>query len=126
MPNIQLSVTSWQLAVCKLDATGLPDWARDSRFVTFTRTPQELSLVCEAQCVPSSVQAELDWRCLVVDGVLGFSLVGIISGITRLLAAAQISVFVISSYDTDYLLVKQDKLEEAVAALKAGGYHITT
>jgi len=126
MPDIKLTTTPWQLAICKLSDMVIPEWARASGFVCFTRTPQEFSLVCEAECVPDQVLAERGWRSITVVGPLDFSMVGIIAGMTHILAAARISVFVISTYNTDYLLVKADRLEAAADVLKSAGYEFVS
>lgn len=89
------------------------------------RTMDEASLVCETGFAPQGCCAREDgWRGLRVVGQLEFSLVGILAGITNTLAAAGVSVFCISTYDTDYVLVKAGQLETAVRALKCAGYEI--
>ena len=106
------------LAICRLPADQpLPDWVRGD-FVSVTRTPHELSIVCSAP--PEGVQAEHGWRALAVEGPLAFDLVGVIAGISAALAQAGLSIFVVSTYDTDYVLVKN--LDAATAALSAAGY----
>lgn len=89
------------------------------------RTMDEASLVCETDFVPQGCCAREDgWRGLRVAGQLEFSLVGILAGIANTLFAAGVSVFCISTYDTDYILVKAGQLETAVRALKCAGYEI--
>lgn len=122
MNPIALKRMPWKLAVCKLAGEALPDWASGSAFVSYTKTADEISLVCEEGCVPEGITAEMGWDSLRVEGVLDFSLVGIIARITAVLAAEQISVFVISTHDTDYLLVKQANTVRALKALEADGY----
>ena len=90
--------------------------------VSLTRTADELSVVCPQSAVPAGVQAERDWRCLRVAGALPFSAVGILSSLVTPLAAAGISVFALSTFDTDYLLVKEKDLEKAAAALTQHGH----
>ena len=111
-------------AICRLayDAA-VPDWAQ-GEFVSITRTRDELSIVCCQGDVPSHVQAERDWCCLRIAGQLDFSLVGVIAQITELLARADISVFVSSTYDTDYFLVRQQDLERTMETLKHAGHSI--
>lgn len=79
-------------------------------------------MVCAQANVPQGIQYETDWRCLRVAGPLDFSLVGVIASLAGTLADAEISVFVISTFDTDYLLVKQTDLEAAGRALRAAGH----
>jgi hypothetical protein len=126
MPNVHLQHTSWKLAVCKLEANALPLWAQGSEFLSYVKTPEEISLVCEAHLVPKEVNAETGWDCMKVHGVLDFSLIGIIAKITAILAAEAISVFVISTYDTDYLLIKESKTQQATEALEKNGYQFVT
>jgi len=125
MPEINLHITPWKLAVCKLTDNQLPAWSHTSHFLSYTKTADEYSLVCEAHYVPKEIQAETGWDCIKVEGVLDFSLIGIIAGITAILAAEKISVFVVSTHDTDYLLVKEDKTKQATQALKSSGYSLT-
>ncbi len=123
MPDINLQITPRKLAVCKLTNEQLPAWSQQSCFLSYTKTADEYSLVCEAQYVPKEIKAETGWDCVKVEGVLDFSLIGIIAGITAVLASEKISVFVVSTHDTDYLLVKQEKAKQAVQALKSSGYN---
>lgn len=89
------------------------------------RTDKEASLVCETRHIPSGHIAREDhWRAMRVVGQLEFSLIGILSGITETLRRAEISVFCVSTYDTDYILVKSDRLCAAEAALKSAGYEM--
>jgi uncharacterized protein len=99
-----------------------------SPLFSLTRTPEETSLVCKSSCLDthafSSVCCEHKWRALQVVGPLDFGLTGILSSIALPLAEAGVSIFAVSTYNTDYVLVKQDKLSEAVAALQAAGHTI--
>jgi uncharacterized protein len=123
MSEIILKILSHDLSVCKLTANGIPDWAAHSGFLNYAATGEEVSLVCESQYVPHEVKAEKNWKCITIDGILDFSLVGIIATITGILAQQNISVFVISTFDTDYILLRSDVLSQAVEALKTAGYH---
>jgi hypothetical protein len=108
--------------VCRLDADApWPDWAAGD-FVAVSRTPEELSVVCRSRAVPAGVRREEGWRCLAVAGPLDFALVGVVAGIVGPLAEAGISVFVVSTHDTDYLLVKAVRLEAAAAVLRRAGH----
>ena len=109
--RLQLRETSWRLAVCRFDPdAALPAWVLHAaaEFWSITRTPQELSVVCSEDDLPPSVDhhVERDWRAFEVAGPLPFDLTGVVSALTTPLAAAGIPVFVISTYDTDYLLVR--------------------
>lgn len=114
-----------RLAVCKLaPQAGIPEWARTGDLVSITRTPTELSIVCLHEVVPEGVHAERGWRAFMVIGPLDFSLVGVLAALASVLAEAGISIFVLSTYDTDYLLVKEAQLERAASALIAAGYDL--
>lgn len=95
-------------------------------FISVTRTINELSVVCAAVSVPALVSADRGWRGLRVEGPLPFALVGILSTLSSTLAAAEIPLFVISTYDTDYILVKGEDLPRAVVALEAEGHDVGT
>lgn len=124
--QLRLSVLSDTLAVCRLTPdAALPDWALHGAFFSITRTADELSLVCPQRQVPAAVQCESDWRCLKVEGPLDFSLIGIHAALTVPLAAAEISIFAVSTFDTDYLLVKADKLESAIQVLSGAGHCVS-
>ena len=97
-------------------------WLPVAGFVSVTRTADELSVVCPGEAVPSSVRAEHGFRVLKIDGPLDFSLTGILAAVAGPLADAGISIFAVSTYDTDYVLVKAKDLNQAVAVLQAGGH----
>ena len=113
------------LTICKLDTRHkIPDWAIQGEFWAITRTADELSIVCRQSDVPQAVSQEPDWRGLKVEGPLEFSLTGILAGLATPLANAGISIFAVSTFDTDYLLVKADRLAQAVLVLQTAGYRI--
>ena len=113
-------------AICRLDhADALPAWATRGRFFSTTRTPAETSIVCETAEVPTGVQSEGPWRALGVRGPLDFSLKGILASLATPLAEADVSIFVISTYDTDYVLVREPDVDRAVSALRDAGHHVS-
>jgi len=102
----------------------VPIPALNSPFFALMRTTEELSLV-----LPESVEIESDksdpgWACFKVEGPLEFSLIGILAGISRALAEAKVPIFALSTFDTDYILVKQEQVEAAKEALISAGYHV--
>ena len=120
---MELSLLPDYLAICRLDPdTPVPSWAQEGGFHSVTRTAYELSVVCAEHLVPGDVQCEGGWRCLAVNGPLDFALTGILAGLAAPLAEAGISIFAISTFDTDYLLVKQQHLQQAVEVLLHSGY----
>jgi hypothetical protein len=88
------------------------------------RSPGELTIVCDAGQVPADVRSQKGWRCFSLPGPIAFTETGIVASIAVPLAAAGIGIFVISTFDTDYVLVPGDRLAEATAALEAAGHHI--
>ena len=126
--QLRLRETPWRLAICRFapDAA-LPAWVLhpSAEFWSITRTPRELSVVCSEDDLPPSVdrQVERDWRAFEVVGPLPFEMCGVVSGITSPLAAAGIPVFVISTYDTDYLLVRSADSVRAFGIL-AGAFEM--
>jgi len=123
MATLTLVPLDGRFAVCRLPAgAGVPGWAAGGPLVSITRTAEELSVVCRDEAVPDGVRCERGWRCLRVAGVLDFSLTGVLASLLGPLAAAGVSVFVVSTFDTDYLLVKEDKWAEATEVLRRAGF----
>jgi uncharacterized protein len=123
---IDLSLLPGRLAVCRLEPRdGVPAWVPSSgALVVVARTDQELSIVCDAGVVPEAVRAERDLRAFVVRGPLPFDAVGIMAGLSGALAAAGIPLFAVSTFDTDYLLVREDQVDQACEALAERGHVI--
>jgi len=121
--SLTLLTLDGAFAVCRLgsDAT-VPSWATSGSFFSITRSPDELSVLCSENAVPSHVKAERGWRCLRVGGVIPFSDVGVIASLAAPLAEAEISTFTISTFDTDYLLVKESDFKKAHAVLQSAGH----
>lgn len=125
--SLRLTVLPGRLAVCRLrPEDAIPEWANAAGFSSVTRTRDELSVVCADAAVPEDVRGERGWRALVVAGPLDFGLIGVIASLADPLARAGVPIFAISTFDTDYLLVKEARLAEAVAALTAAGHEIST
>ncbi|MDX1707764.1 MAG: ACT domain-containing protein [Desulfobacterales bacterium] len=123
--TLSLEILPERMAVCRFDsASELPDWIGKSVFYSITRTEEELTLVCREATAPSDTKCERGWRCFRVQGVLDFSEIGIMFSITQPLAKSGVSVFAISTYDTDYFLVKENDLANAVDALTAAGHQV--
>jgi hypothetical protein len=118
--NLSLSILDHHIAICRLEKDSkIPSWIDESRgFLSITKTQEELSIVCEEDVVPSGVKTEKGWRALKVNGILDFSLTGVLASILNPLAEAKISVFAISTFDSDYILVKAESLDSAVKALR--------
>jgi hypothetical protein len=119
-----LTLLPGRLAVCRLDAASpVPSWP-SGPLVSVTRTAEELSVVCAEEAVPAGTKAEVGWKAFKLEGPVPFSTVGVISSMTAPLATQGISVFVLSTFDTDYLLVKETVLARATKTLAAAGYPV--
>ena len=111
------------LTVCKVADIGMVDLSRELTFVGVTDA--EVSIVCPTSCVPMQTVAREDgWRGMRIEGQLDFSLVGILAKISDVLARAGIALFAVSTYDTDYVLVKDADFAAACDALAAAGYEL--
>jgi hypothetical protein len=115
-------------AVCRLAAEApLPAWAGGGppgSFVSITRTADELSIVCRQELVPDDSRCERGWRVLRVAGTLDFTLVGVLASLLVPLAEADVAVFAVSTFDTDYLLIKEDRWDAAVEVLRHAGHSV--
>ena len=118
---LTLSVMPILLAVVRLNASSdIPLWATEGEgFFSITKTHDELSIVCSEDRVPQDVKVERGWRCLKVEGPLDFGLTGILSSLAQPLAEAKISIFALSTFDTDYIMIKKENLPKAIAVLGA-------
>lgn len=120
---MELELLAPRFAVCRLTADSDIDLGKP--FTFFAKTDREISCVCPVEVLPAHAAAVEDgWRGLRVSGSLDFALVGVLSQIAAVLAAVEISIFVVSTYDTDYLFVKAESLAKAMTALKSAGYRI--
>ncbi|HUW63715.1 MAG TPA: ACT domain-containing protein [Spirochaetia bacterium] len=121
-----LSVLPEQYAVCRLGSDEeMPGWVTGNIFFSITRTPDELSIICPQEKVPAEIECERSFRIIRVSGPLSLSLIGLIASISRIIANVGISLLSISTYETDYILVKDKDLDGAIAALSREGWPIT-
>ena len=117
-----------ELAVCRLEAhDDVPAWAWRGELVSISRARGELSVICAAGAVPEGedLRVERGWRALVVAETMAFDVVGVAAALTAPLAEAGISVLPVATYDTDYFLVKDERLADAIDALLAAGHSVT-
>ena len=123
---MELKILDLTFSVVKLPpAEKIPSWALTSNVFSITRTDEELSIVCPSECLPANEEiqyAEHDWKCIKVNGMLDFSLTGILSSLAKPLADNQISIFAISTFNTDYLLIKSNSIEKAKVVLENNGH----
>lgn len=120
--SYQFKILKELYSVCRLDFDAeIPPWDVKSGFYSITRTDDELSILCPQENVPPNVKCEGGWKILKIDSILDFSMVGVISQISTLLAQNSISIFVISTFDTDYICVKEENLDETIKLLEKAG-----
>ncbi|SDR87885.1 ACT domain-containing protein [Opitutus sp. GAS368] len=122
---LSLQLIPGEFAVCRLPAAApFPAWAGSAVFSSTTRTADELSIMCPAAQVPAGVKHEAGWRLLKFAGPFDFGAVGILASVAAPLAAAAISSLAVATFDTDYLLVKADRLDAVEQVLTAAGHTV--
>jgi len=121
-PPLVLDVMELPLSIVQLPAdSAAPSWLDTGRWYSVTRTMDECSIICASQSVPAEVPQVGPWRGLAVAGPLAFDLVGVLSRLAAPLAEAGISIFVVSTYNTDYVLVREQALNDAIIRLQQAG-----
>lgn len=120
---LTFSVLEETFAVSRLEPdAAVPAWALDGAFFTVSRTADELSVLCEARFVPGDVRSEGGWRALKLHGPFDFALTGVLASFLAPLANARVGIFAVSTFDTDYVLVKDERLGDALSALQDAGH----
>ena len=120
---MKLKTLSYDLTVCKVN--DLKEFDMNDEFFFIGKTDEELSLVCRTEAVPdNTIERDDGWKGFRIEGVLDFSLIGILSKISSILADAKIGIFAVSTYNTDYILVKEENFDKAVKVLREAGYEI--
>jgi hypothetical protein len=123
--RLELSLLPERFAISRLAAdAAIPTWATEGSFFSVTRTGDELSVVCELGRVPVGVPSQPGWRVFKVHGPFVLSEIGVLSALALPLAEAKLSLFAISTFDTDYLLVASETLSAAIAALERAGHKV--
>ncbi len=123
--GLKLQILSGLFAISRLaPSSEVPEWARCGSFRSVCWTPDEMSIVCEESLVPEDVKSERGWRCWRIEGPLDFGLTGILLKIAEPLAQAGIPIFEISTFDTDYVLVKDATFSDARRVLTEHGHLI--
>jgi hypothetical protein len=118
--NIILQTYEDLLAVCRLlPIKSLPSWVsfKTDKFISITQTDDELSIVCDQTLVPADIKAEKNWRMIRIKGQLDFALVGILKKVISPLSDQGISIYTISTFDTDYILIKDEQFDKAIELL---------
>ena len=120
---MKIKILETDFTVCRLEDLTQVDFSDEFCFIG--KTDEELSLVCSTACVPSNTTDREDgWKAFRIQGMLDFSLIGILSRISALLAGCGIGIFAVSTYNTDYILTRSDQFEAAVKVLEDDGYEI--
>jgi hypothetical protein len=120
---LTITILTDTFAICRLSpAEDVPEWAMIGEFVSITHTADELSIVCTEENVPSEVKADRGWRVLKVEGPLDLALTGVLASLANPLAEAKINIFAVSTFDTDYLLVKGYNVDRACEVLRQAGH----
>ena len=120
---MELKRLDHELTVCKL--SGVEDVDLNKEFYFIGRTDEEISLVCRTEDTPkNTIERDDGWRGFRIQGVLDFSLIGILSKISGILAENRIGIFAVSTYNTDYILVKKENFECALEVLSEAGYTV--
>jgi uncharacterized protein len=122
---MNLTILDTLFSVVKLPPTvEIPSWLGKGEFFSITRTNEELSIVCPTANVPDGILKDVEhhWKCIKVEGVLDFALTGILSSLANPLAENNISIFAMSTFNTDYLLIKVDSIEKAKSVLEYAGH----
>ena len=121
---MKLKKLVFDITVCKLEDVSAVDLSRE--FFFLGKTDEEISLVCKTEDAPSNtIERDDGWRGFRIEGVLDFSLIGILSKISSILAENKIGIFAISTYNTDYILVKKENFDLAMTVLAEAGYEIS-
>lgn len=123
--RLTLNILSERFGICRFNPnTSIPDWALTSRFYSITKTQEEVSIVCPEGVIPQEIMCEKGWRCLKVQGLIDFSETGILSALAQPLARKNVSIFALSTYDTDYLFVREKDLSKTIETLSQEGFLI--
>lgn len=118
---MEIKIIEQEFSVCKVEDFSKVDLTEEYCFLS--KTDEELSLVCSTNAVPNNiVECDPGWRAFRIQGILDFSLIGILSKLSTLLAENKIGIFAISTYNTDYVLTKEENFNRAIATLKDNGY----
>jgi hypothetical protein len=123
--KLRLRILPGELAVCRLPADAPVPATTTGALWSVTRTADELSIVCPVADAAEGAEVERGWRALQVAGPLDFALTGVLAAIAVPLAAADISIFAVSTYDTDYVLVREAALPAAAEALRRAGHDVS-
>lgn len=125
MPGVTLQLLAGEFAVCRLPPNEpVPAWTSSAVFSSATRTTDELSIICPAAQMPAGLKKEAGWCLLKMVGPFEFGVVGVLASVANPLARAGISLLTVGTFDTDYVLVKSEKLAATICALESAGHTV--
>lgn len=120
---MEIKALPYNFTICKLKSAEQIDCSDEFCFIG--RTDEEISLVCKSENAPTdTIERDDGWKCFRIQGILDFSLIGILSRISSVLAENKIGIFAVSTYNTDYILVKEENFRKAIFSLESEGYII--
>lgn len=123
MQQLSMILLPGEYSLCRLSSNeSIPSWVFASAFYTISKSADELSIIAESGFVPADIKAESGWQILKIEQTLDLALTGITAKFSTALAAAGVNLCVIATYDTDYIMVKQEKLDIAIPALQKAGF----
>lgn len=122
---MELKIINQDFSICKVEDLSQIDYL--DRFCFISKTDEELSLVCSTKLVPkNAIECDHGWKAFRIEGVLDFSLIGILSRISTLLAENEIGIFAVSTFNTDYVFTKNESFDKSIKILECNGYVIKT
>ena len=120
---MELKIINQNFSICKVGDLSQIDYS--DKFCFISKTDEELSLVCSTNLVPANaIECDNGWKAFRIQGILDFSLIGILSRISTLLAENEIGIFAVSTYNTDYILTKEENFDKSIKILECNGYVI--
>lgn len=123
--RLKLQLLDPEFGIIRFDAYDkIPDWIFKLEFYSITRTETELTIVCPSYKIPEPVDFDGGWKCLRVEGTFSFNEIGIIASLSNTLAQHGISIYVVSTYDTDYVSVKEKNINKTIEALQGQGHQV--
>ena len=127
-PSAQKSTLTWlpaRFAIARLEpGAAVPPWAWEGEFASVSRSADELSIVCDETAIPEGIQAEGGWRALKIAGPMDLSIVGVLASVAAPLSSAGVSLFAVSTFETDYILIRERAMHRAETALRGAGHRI--
>lgn len=122
---MEINIIDQDFSVCKVEDLSQIDYS--DKFCFISKTDEELSLVCNTKLVPeNTIECDNGWKGFRIRGILDFSLIGILSKISTLLAESKIGIFAVSTYNTDYIFTKEENFDKAINVLEDNGYKINS